>query len=90
MTGSTPIELKRALTRDEARAFADRWLPARTGNEPLRLASFYTENVFYPDPAVPDGLAGREPLLAYFRGCSAASRIGGGASSTRRRWRAAS
>jgi hypothetical protein len=67
MTGSTPIELEGALTRDEARAFAERWLPAWTGNDPERLASFYAEDAFYRDPAVPDGLAGREALLAYFR-----------------------
>lgn len=49
-----------------ARAFAEVWLPAWTGNDPARLASFYTDDAFYLDPAVPTGLRGREALLAYF------------------------
>ena len=55
------------LSKDEAVAFAERWLPAWTGNDPERLASFYAEDCFYSDPAVPDGIEGREALTAYFR-----------------------
>ena len=55
------------MTREEAKAFAARWLPAWTGNQPERLASFYSEDAFYLDPAVPEGIKGREPLLRYFR-----------------------
>lgn len=55
------------LGTDEAVEFAGRWLPAWTGNDPERLASFYTEDTFYSDPAVPDGVQGREALTAYFR-----------------------
>jgi MOSC domain-containing protein YiiM len=55
------------LTREEARAFAERWLPAWSGNRPELLASFYGEDAFYADPAIPAGLRGREALLAYFR-----------------------
>ena len=51
----------------EARAFASRWLPAWTGNDPERLASFYTDDAFYSDPAIPSGVHGREELVAYFR-----------------------
>jgi hypothetical protein len=51
---------------DEARAFAEKWLLAWTGNEPERLASFYTDDAFYRDPAVPAGLHGRPALLDYF------------------------
>lgn len=51
---------------EEAREFAARWLPAWTGNEPERLASFYAEDAFYADPTIPDGVSGREALLAYF------------------------
>jgi hypothetical protein len=51
----------------EARAFADRWLPAWTGNDPGRLVAFYTDDVFYSDPAIPDGVRGRAALLSYFR-----------------------
>jgi hypothetical protein len=54
------------LTEAEAREFASRWLPAWTGNEPERLASFYTEDAFYSDPAVPGGIEGRPALTAYF------------------------
>ena len=55
------------LNSDEARRFADGWLPAWTGNDPERLISFYTDDVFYSDPALPRGVRGREALLAYFR-----------------------
>ena len=51
----------------EARAFSERWLPAWTGNDPERLASFYSDDAFYSDPAIPNGVHGREKLLAYFR-----------------------
>ncbi len=51
----------------EAREFAARWLPAWTGNDPEWLASFYTDDAFYSDPALPDGVKGREALLDYFR-----------------------
>jgi len=55
------------MSQQQARAFADRWLPAWTGNQPETLAAFYADDVFYSDPASPDGLRGREQLLAYFR-----------------------
>ena len=51
----------------EARAFAGAWLPAWSGNRPELLASFYTDDAVYSDPAVPAGLHGRDALLAYFR-----------------------
>jgi hypothetical protein len=56
-----------SLSRTQAAQFAERWLPAWTGNEPERLISFYAPDAFYSDPAVPDGLRGREAILAYFR-----------------------
>ena len=56
-----------ALDADEARAFAERWLPAWTGNDPERLVSFYSPDVYYSDPALPLGVRGRDALLAYFR-----------------------
>jgi len=52
---------------EEAKAFAERWLPAWTGNQPERLAGFYTDDAFYSDPAIPAGVKGREQLVAYFR-----------------------
>jgi ketosteroid isomerase-like protein len=54
------------LTAETAREFAARWLPAWTGNDPERLASFYTDDVFYADPAIPAGVNGKAELLAYF------------------------
>jgi predicted SnoaL-like aldol condensation-catalyzing enzyme len=54
------------LSVEAAKRFADRWLPAWTGNDPERLVSFYTEDAFYSDPAIPDGVRGREAMLAYF------------------------
>ena len=56
----------RALDAGEARRFAQKWLPAWTGNRPELLVSFYTDDTFYSDPAVPLGLRGRPALLAYF------------------------
>jgi hypothetical protein len=56
-----------SLDADAARRFAERWLPAWTGNRPELLASFYTDDAFYADPAIPRGVRGREALLAYFR-----------------------
>jgi len=47
--------------------FAKRWLPAWTGNNPEYLASFYSEDAFYLDPAIPQGVSGKTALLAYFR-----------------------
>ena len=55
------------LDAAEAKAFAERWLPASSGNRPELLASFYTEDTFYADPAIPAGVHGRAALLAYFR-----------------------
>ena len=55
------------LDAAEARGFAERWLPAWTGNQPERLAAFYSEDAFYCDPAIPQGLRGRAALTAYFR-----------------------
>jgi hypothetical protein len=52
---------------DEAKEFAERWLPAWTGNDPDRLASFYAEDAFYSDPAIPDGVSGREAITDYLR-----------------------
>lgn len=56
-----------AWTREEARDFAAKWLPAWTGNDPERLAAFYAEDAFYSDPAIPNGVQGKAALLAYFR-----------------------
>jgi hypothetical protein len=49
-----------------ARAFAEIWLPAWSGNRPEHLVSFYTDDVYYADPAIPAGVRGRQALLSYF------------------------
>ena len=54
------------MTAPEARRFAEKWLPAWTGNNPELLASFYSEDAFYLDPGVPAGVKGKTALLAYF------------------------
>jgi hypothetical protein len=55
------------MTASEAREFAGQWLPAWTGNDPERLASFYSDDAFYLDPAIPEGVSGKPALLEYFR-----------------------
>jgi len=50
----------------DARTFAERWLPAWSGNRPDLLASFYTEDAVYSDPAIPDGVQGRDAVRVYF------------------------
>jgi hypothetical protein len=54
------------MNADDARAFAGRWLPAWSGNRPELLASFYSPDAVYSDPAIPDGVRGHDTLLAYF------------------------
>ncbi len=55
------------LTAVEAKEFAGKWLPAWSGNNPELLASFYSDDALYLDPAIPDGVRGKKNLLAYFR-----------------------
>ena len=50
----------------EARAFSEKWLPAWTGNRPDLLASFYSMDAVYSDPAVPGGVRGHDAILRYF------------------------
>jgi hypothetical protein len=55
------------MTKEEAREFASRWLPAWTGNNPEKLADFYSDDAFYLDPTIPEGVRGKESLTNYFR-----------------------
>lgn len=57
----------RSMSAAQAREFAAQWLPAWTGNRPEVLADFYSDDVLYLDPGVPQGLRGKPALLAYFR-----------------------
>lgn len=51
----------------EAAAFAKRWLPAWSGNDPDRLIGFYSEDVYYRDPMVAGGILGRVRLAEHFK-----------------------
>jgi hypothetical protein len=55
------------MTKEEAKEFASRWLPAWTGNNPEKLADFYSDDAFYLDPTIPQGVKGKESLILYFR-----------------------
>lgn len=55
------------LTAVEAKQFAEKWLPAWSGNNPDLLAGFYSEDTFYLDPGIPGGVQGKTALLSYFR-----------------------
>ena len=55
------------MTAIEAKQFAEKWLPAWSGNNPELLAGFYSDDAFYLDPGIPDGVKGKNNLLAYFR-----------------------
>jgi SnoaL-like domain len=52
---------------EQAALFAAAWLPAWSGKDPRRLASFYTRDTFYSDPRVPQGIRGREALTVYLQ-----------------------
>jgi len=55
------------LTAIAAEQFAEKWLPAWSGNNPELLMSFYSGDAFYLDPGIPGGVKGKAELLAYFR-----------------------
>ncbi|MCP5059205.1 MAG: nuclear transport factor 2 family protein [bacterium] len=54
------------MNETDARTFAEKWLPAWTGNRPDLLASFYTQDAVYSDPVVRQGVRGQDALLSYF------------------------
>ena len=54
------------MDKAAAEELCRRWLPAWTGNQPEKLIEFYAEDAYYQDPGRPQGLRGREALLAYF------------------------
>ena len=54
------------MTREEAREFTNRWLPAWTGNRPDELVAFYADDAFFLDPGRPQGIQGKAELSAYF------------------------
>jgi hypothetical protein len=52
---------------EKAKDFCEQWLAAWTGNRPEYLISFYSDDAFYSDPYIPQGLKGKEQLLGYFK-----------------------
>ena len=55
------------MNKLQAKEFASKWLPAWTGNNPEKLAGFYSDDCFYLDPAIPSGVNGKKELLSYFK-----------------------
>ena len=55
------------MNREEAQEFASRWLPAWTGNDPEKLADYYSDDCFYMDAGIPDGAQGKSALIEYFQ-----------------------
>lgn len=53
-------------TKKEAEDFANKWLPAWSGNKPLELAEYYSEDCFYLDAGYPNGVNGKTELIKYF------------------------
>lgn len=52
--------------RSSLEEFCDAWLNSWSGNQPEKLLDYYTEDVFYSDPARPKGLSGKSSLREYF------------------------
>ena len=52
---------------EKAKEFCERWLPAWTGNKPDLLISFYSDDAFYSDPFISQGLKGKDKILEYLR-----------------------
>ncbi len=57
------------MDKINAEEFCSLWLPAWTGNDPEKLAGYYSDDAFYSDHLVPNGVKGREQLLAHFKKC---------------------
>jgi len=55
------------MESSDAKSLCERWLPLWTGNRPDQLIEAYADDVFYRDPAVPQGVRGKPAFLAYLR-----------------------
>ena len=55
------------MDQEQALRLCDHWLPLWTGNRPDELIEVYAEDVFYRDPARPEGVQGKAALLEYLR-----------------------
>jgi ketosteroid isomerase-like protein len=63
---ATKLTTLRGIPPDDARRFAERWLPAWTGGDADRLIAFYAPDAFYRHPHVTDGLTGTAAIKQYF------------------------
>lgn len=52
-------------SKEDAKAFASKWLPAWSGNKPLELAEYYSDDCFYLDAGCPNGVKGKIELINY-------------------------
>lgn len=59
--------MRSPMEEKEAQEFAHKWLPTWTGNEPEKLAGYYSDDVYYSDPGIPLGVKGKKNLISYFR-----------------------
>ena len=55
------------MTKEEAKLFTEKWLPDWTGNNPEKLVDYYSNDVFYLDPGIPEGVKGKDEFLNYFK-----------------------
>lgn len=51
----------------DAEKFCQNWLSSWTGGNPAALIEFYSDDAFYLDPTVKEGLKGKGSLLPYFK-----------------------
>lgn len=54
-------------SEEEAKAFAERWHPAWSGNRPEHLLSFYTEDALYMDGGLTQPVVGHQEIRPYFK-----------------------
>jgi len=52
------------LDQESARSFAEKWLPAWSGNRPELLASFYTDDAFFDRSELLRAIAGSKSAPA--------------------------
>ena len=48
---------------EKAKIYANRWLPTWSGNKPLELANFYSDECYYMDAGCPDIINGKDELI---------------------------
>ena len=54
------------MENNRAVTLCQNWLASWSGNKPEALINFYHDDIYYCDPARPQGIKGKENLLNYF------------------------